>query len=78
MNKNQLLERLKSNEWDDFEVKEAGKEVPKDIWKTVSAFSNTEGGIIVLGVTETDDGKFQISGVQNVEKIQNDFISTLR
>jgi ATP-dependent DNA helicase RecG len=78
MNKNQLLERLKFNEWDDFEVKEASREVPKDIWKTVSAFSNTEGGIIVLGAAETGDGKFQISGVQNVEKIQNDFISTLR
>ena len=30
MNEKQLLERLKFHEWDDFEVKEARKEVPKD------------------------------------------------
>jgi ATP-dependent DNA helicase RecG len=78
MDKKQLLDRLKFHKWDDFEVKEARKEVPKDIWKTVSAFSNTDGGIIVLGIKETEEGKFQISGVENIEKIQNDFISTLR
>jgi ATP-dependent DNA helicase RecG len=78
MDKKQLLYRLKFHEWDDFEVKESRKEVPKDIWKTVSAFSNTDGGIIVLGIEETGEGKFQISGVENIEKIQNNFISTLR
>jgi ATP-dependent DNA helicase RecG len=78
MDKKQLLDRLKFHEWDDFEVKEARKEVPKDVWKTVSAFSNTDGGIIVFGIKETEEGKFQIAGVENIEKIQNNFISTLR
>jgi ATP-dependent DNA helicase RecG len=78
MDEKQLLDRLKFHEWDDFEVKEARNEVPKDVWKTVGAFSNTDGGIIVLGIKENQDGKVQIAGVENIEKIQNDFISTLR
>ncbi|NIM14441.1 MAG: winged helix-turn-helix transcriptional regulator [Candidatus Aminicenantes bacterium] len=78
MDKKQLSDRLRFHEWDDFEVKEARRAVPKDIWKTVGAFSNMEGGIIVLGIKEIEDGTFQISGVENIEKIQNDFISTLR
>jgi ATP-dependent DNA helicase RecG len=36
-----LLQRLSDIEWDDFEVKEASRELPKNIWETVSAFSNT-------------------------------------
>jgi hypothetical protein len=40
MNRKGLIRRLKMPEWDDFEAKEAGKDLPKDIWKTVSAFSH--------------------------------------
>lgn len=78
MNKKELLERLKQVEGHNFEVKKAEREVPKDVWKTVSAFANTHGGTIVFGITEVGDGTFEITGVQNVEKVQNDFISTLR
>jgi len=33
LNKKALLERLKMNEWEDFEVKAAKNEVPKSAWK---------------------------------------------
>jgi len=44
MKKNELFERLQDIEWEDFEVKEARTELPKNIWETVSAFANTAGG----------------------------------
>ncbi len=77
MNNNQLLKKLSGIEWDDFEVKESRAELPKDIVKTISAFANTNGGYIVLGVKD-DRGRFVISGVENPDKIQNDFITLLR
>jgi hypothetical protein len=45
MNKGELVQRLKLPEWDDFEVKDGAREVPKSAWASVSAFSNTQGGI---------------------------------
>ena len=77
MNKNQLLKKLSGIEWDDFEVKESRAALPADIAKTISAFANTIGGYVVFGVKE-DGGKFIISGVENPDKIQNDFITLLR
>ena len=44
MTKDELLSRLQDIEWDDFEVKEAKSELPKNISETVSAFSNTSAG----------------------------------
>lgn len=47
------------------EFKEAGSSLPKDIWETYSAFANTEGGKIVLGVRELEDHSFEIVGVKD-------------
>lgn len=55
MTKEELLNRLKDIEWDDFEVKEASGGLPKSMWETVSAFSNTAGDWIILGVKEKRD-----------------------
>ena len=77
MNKNDLLKRLSDIEWDDFEVKTADSELPKSVWETVSAFSNSAGGWIVFGVSQRGK-KFEISGVSNPEKIEQDFVTVLR
>ena len=76
MNKVELIQRLGDIEWEDFEVKEARTAVPKSSWETVSSFSNTNGGWIVFGVKQ--NGKnFEITGVNNPEKIEQDFLTTL-
>jgi len=77
MNKVELIKKLEDIEWEDFEVKEAHSEIPKNSWETVSAFSNTAGGWLIFGVKK--EGKeYTIIGVSNPEKIQQDFIGVLR
>ena len=66
MTKQELLKRIQDIEWDDFEVKAAKADLPKNIWETVSAFSNCSGGWIVLGIRQIG-ANFEISGVDNVE-----------
>lgn len=81
MTKEELLQRLSDIEWDDFEVKEASGGLPKSMWETVSAFSNTSGGWIILGVHENKGNNvstFDIVGVDNPEKMEQDLTSTLR
>jgi ATP-dependent DNA helicase RecG len=77
MTKEQLLNRLSDIEWDDFEVKKAESELPKSVWESVSAFANSAGGWIVFGVGQYDR-HFEISGLSNPEKIEQDFITVLR
>lgn len=81
MTKEELLARLNDIEWNDFEVKEASGGLPKSIWETVSAFSNTAGGWIVLGAKEKKTGEgseFIVSGVPNPEQMEQDIVTTLR
>ena len=77
MTKEELKERIADLEWEDFEAKTAKSELPKDIWESVSSFSNCYGGWIVLGVKQ-EGKKFSIQGVDNIEKLEQDFFGTLR
>ncbi|SLM29543.1 putative transcriptional regulator [Desulfamplus magnetovallimortis] len=77
ISKEDLIKRLKKYEWNDFECKKAQRGVPEDAYKTVSAFANTTGGYLVFGVKD-EKGNLDIVGVLDVDKVQNDFLSTLR
>lgn len=59
------------------ELKKATNELPKSFWETFSAFSNTDGGIIFLGIDENNISN-PITGVDNVEKILDSLWSLLR
>lgn len=53
------------------EFKRARGGVPADFWPSYSSFANTDGGVIILGVREKD-GKREIEGLVNTEKIVAD------
>ena len=77
MEREELLERLKGYEWKDIEFKEARNDVPRDAYKTVSAFANTEGGHLIFGVKQIGQD-FEVVGVLSVDKVQGDFLTALR
>ena len=78
MNENELtglLESLRRMGSDDLnvEVKESATTLSRDVWETVSAFANTAGGIIVLGVSERA-GFVPVENFET-EKVLNQFVS---
>lgn len=52
-----LDELLSRREADDLEYKSAAGGFPGSFWDTYSSFANTDGGTIVLGVSEKKDGR---------------------
>jgi ATP-dependent DNA helicase RecG len=60
-----LLDRSNQHEDVEIECKLAQGGLPRDLWETVSAFANSRGGRIVLGVNERRG--FAPEGVSNVD-----------
>jgi len=77
MNKKELISKLQDIEWEDFEVKEVKFEVPNNCLETISAFSNTAGGWLIFGVKQVKH-KFEITGVNNPEKIEQNLTTLLQ
>ena len=70
MDEKTIKETLLKGERVTLECKKAKAEVPKSIWQTYSAFANTIGGLILLGVDEDLQEKdiskrFTILGVED-------------
>ena len=59
----------------EIEFKKAKNSFPKEALKTYSAFANTKGGVLILGI---DDATKEIVGVNDVAKIKKDLFDTLK
>jgi predicted HTH transcriptional regulator len=50
--------------------------VPEDFWPTYSAFANTQGGLVVLGMREKQ-GHFSVEGIANLLKVRKELFDSL-
>ena len=71
-----LFDDLSFYEGLDVEYKAAKGGLPRDLWETYSAFANTEGGTIWLGITQRPTA-LDLHGVTEPEKLLADFWNTV-
>ena len=59
------------------EVKKAEGGLPISLWESYSSFANSNGGVIILGVGERQDGTWYTTGLKNVDKLKRNFWNTI-
>ena len=60
--------RIESRETVHFEAKLARGGLPRSLWETYSAFANSDGGEILLGIEERPDKTLRLVGVEHPER----------
>ncbi len=70
---NEKLNLSQFRENNRYEAKLAKGGLPANIWDTYSAFANTDGGLILLGVKENKDHSFMFEDIENPEKLEKAF-----
>ncbi|MBD3280446.1 hypothetical protein GF389_02895 [Candidatus Dojkabacteria bacterium] len=78
MDNKQIKRLLDIDEWETFECKRAAIK-PKDLQRTVSAFANTNGGVIILGLEDPkkQEGKKRLYGISENPDNVGDFLKLL-
>ena len=82
MDMQELKQLIYKGEKVDVECKKAENNVPKSAYESYSAFANTKGGYIILGVKEdktktNPEERFILQGIDNPEKQKEDFWNTI-
>lgn len=78
INEAHIKELLHNGERITLECKAAEKGLPKSIWETYSAFANTYGGTILLGIEEHKEEidpqkRYTLTNISNPQKLITDF-----
>ena len=60
------------------EAKLATGGLPESLWETYSAFANTYGGVILLGVEELADHTLRIQGLLDPQELLEELLARLR
>lgn len=71
-----LTQLTRAVETADLEFKSAQGGLPGSFWETYSAFANTSGGTVILGVAE-DAGGYSVLGVPNIPKLRKTLFDCL-
>lgn len=82
MNMQELKKLIYQGEKVDIECKKAEAKIPTSAYESYSAFANTKGGYIILGVKEdksktNPEERFVLQGIENPEKQREDFWNTI-
>ncbi len=76
-----IIKLMKDGESFQLEMKACGSSLPTSVWETYSAFANSRGGVILLGVTEhknlSGSERFEVTGVADSNKVVTDFFNML-
>ena len=59
------------------EIKKASGGLPLSLWETYSAFANSYGGVIILGVKENQNGSWSTTGLKNETQLKKEFWDTI-
>lgn len=76
MGEKEILRALSVGEDSDWEFKSARGGIPGSLWETYSGMCNTDGGTILLGITQHGD-VFTVDGLDDPAKIRKAFWDTI-
>ena len=77
MTQDELLKHIKLGEDKTIEFKSAKGGLYKSIWESVSAFANTNGGHIILGIEEKE-GSFHLGSLNNTSALIKNWQKMIR
>lgn len=60
------------------EAKLATGGLPESLWETYSAFANSYGGVILLGVEERSDHSLRIQGLLDAQEMLEEFLTQVQ
>lgn len=69
----ELAQLTRYQENNRLEAKKAQGGLPHSLWETYSAFANTVGGVLLLGVIETPEKYFQTVALSDPQKLADQF-----